>query len=644
MADSTPLPGASQDTGPLDWRIAITDQGGRPTPEFQRRWATQRNNNNKIGTTVGHGPPQGVPDSDGLTYVDEDTTPFTMYVSEAGQWVQVGVVKFTDLSDVPHSYTTFASEVLRVNGAATGVEFATVSQLLDSIGAVQGDVLYRGSTGWQALAPGTSGFVLSTGGTGANPSWVAQSGGVTAFTGLSDVPHSYTGAGGRLVRVNAGATGLEFITLTSELDTLGSTQGSILYRNGTVWTPLTPGTAGQVLTTGGAGANPSWATGSGGSGAGYTYAEVPSSGSGYNTGAFATKGNTIRPTSDITISRVFAPFNAVTAGHVVRMSIVSISTPLTSPVTISAVLGTATVTSPPSGFVSVFTLATPVTLTAGQNYAILFTDTNAATSTTSIGLLTAGTACLWSGAPTDIISGGNTATTISCASLNPVAGTTWTGSVGAGFYMMLELLPIGLGPATPTGTANLVYATPNGSSGAASLRSLAGPDLPNPSASTLGGVQSKTATTHQFLTSISTSGVPVAAQPATTDLSDVVDGGFTWSDNSGAALAINNNGGAFYDRIGDMVFTFQHLTYPTTVDTNLATITGLPFTVAGGTKGYAAMSIVYIDGVPAASGTILAAGLPGSNTIYFYYANGGANVLNSTLSGRNLYFQFGYSQ
>ena len=39
---------SAQDTGPLDWRIAITDKAGRPTPEFQRRWAIQRNNNGLI--------------------------------------------------------------------------------------------------------------------------------------------------------------------------------------------------------------------------------------------------------------------------------------------------------------------------------------------------------------------------------------------------------------------------------------------------------------------------------------------------------------------------------------------------------------------------------------------------------------------
>lgn len=37
-----------------------------------------------------------------------------------------------------------------------------------------------------------------------------------------------------------------------------TTQGGVLYRNATVWVCLAPGTSGQVLSTGGAGSNPSW--------------------------------------------------------------------------------------------------------------------------------------------------------------------------------------------------------------------------------------------------------------------------------------------------------------------------------------------------------------------------------------------------
>ncbi len=56
--------------------------------------------------------------------------------------------------------------------------------------------------------------------------------------------------------------------LSAMLDaTFGSARGDLLYRNGTVWTVLTPGTSGQFLQTLGAGADPAWATaGGGGSG------------------------------------------------------------------------------------------------------------------------------------------------------------------------------------------------------------------------------------------------------------------------------------------------------------------------------------------------------------------------------------------
>jgi len=63
--------------------------------------------------------------------------------------------------------------------------------------------------------------------------------------------------------VSGGVASAGANTLTQVLDsTAGNTQGSILYRSASAWTVLAPGTAGQVLTTGGTGANPSWAAGS----------------------------------------------------------------------------------------------------------------------------------------------------------------------------------------------------------------------------------------------------------------------------------------------------------------------------------------------------------------------------------------------
>jgi len=51
------------------------------------------------------------------------------------------------------------------------------------------------------------------------------------------------------------------------------------------------------------------------------------------------------------------------------------------------------------------------------------------------------------------------------------------------------------------------------------FRAIAGADLPNPSASTLGGIRSFAAVSHQWINSISTSGIPAATQPAFSDIS-----------------------------------------------------------------------------------------------------------------------------
>lgn len=54
------------------------------------------------------------------------------------------------------------------------------------------------------------------------------------------------------------------VNVSALLDSaIGSIQGSVLYRSGSAWTVLTPGTSGQVLTTQGASANPQWSSTSG---------------------------------------------------------------------------------------------------------------------------------------------------------------------------------------------------------------------------------------------------------------------------------------------------------------------------------------------------------------------------------------------
>lgn len=109
------------------------------------------------------------------------------------------------------------------------VGILTVQQLLDSISAVRGSLLYRGAAGWVSLPPGTAGKFLETLGPGADPLWATPD--VQGF-----------------------------------LDSIGNTRGSILYRGASGWAILVPGTSGFVLTSQGSGADPHYAASGGGGG------------------------------------------------------------------------------------------------------------------------------------------------------------------------------------------------------------------------------------------------------------------------------------------------------------------------------------------------------------------------------------------
>lgn len=149
-----------------------------------------------------------------------------------------------------------------------------VTTLLDStFGNTQGGTLYRGASGWAFLGAGTSGQFLQTQGSSANPIWASGNAGtvtsVSAGTGLAGGP--ITGSGSLSLATIATLTLLSNVTgstaaptantLTSILDaSFSTTQGAVLYRGASSWAALAPGTSGQVFTTGGTGANPSWAT------------------------------------------------------------------------------------------------------------------------------------------------------------------------------------------------------------------------------------------------------------------------------------------------------------------------------------------------------------------------------------------------
>jgi hypothetical protein len=72
-----------------------------------------------------------------------------------------------------------------------------------------------------------------------------------------------------------------------------------------------------------------------------------------------------------------------------------------------------------------------------------------------------------------------------------------------------------LGPSSfASQTANTFMAAPNGSAGAPTFRAIAGADLPNPGASSKGGVQSLTCSASNWFNTLSTSGVLGCSQPS----------------------------------------------------------------------------------------------------------------------------------
>ena len=61
------------------------------------------------------------------------------------------------------------------------------------------------------------------------------------------------------IQKETSSTNIDVPSTGQFIDLASAAQGDVLYYNGTSYVRLAPGTSGQVLTSGGAGANPSWA-------------------------------------------------------------------------------------------------------------------------------------------------------------------------------------------------------------------------------------------------------------------------------------------------------------------------------------------------------------------------------------------------
>jgi hypothetical protein len=156
------------------------------------------------------------------------------------------------------------------------------------------------------------------------------------------------------------------------LNQISSTHGAVLFRGATNWQALAPGTAGQVLATNGAGADPSWVNQSGGGG---LIIDMGASDASYVTsgGAQASKANIIKPRRDMSVISLYARMFSKVNGATYTGIIATLSTP--TGYTIGTVLGTTTTftaTDTSQEWIEL-TFSSPISLTAGTRYALIIT-------------------------------------------------------------------------------------------------------------------------------------------------------------------------------------------------------------------------------------------------------------------------------
>jgi hypothetical protein len=165
-----------------------------------------------------------------------------------------GILKNTTTTGVPSIATVGTDYTAGTAALGTGILKNTTGTGAHTI-AVAGDfpTLNQNTTGTAASATAFTGSLVGdVGGTqgatviGAN----AVTLGKLATLAANSVIGNNTGS----------AATPAALTPSQLLDIIGSVQGVIPYRNASTWTVLSPGTAGQVLQSGGAGANPSWLT------------------------------------------------------------------------------------------------------------------------------------------------------------------------------------------------------------------------------------------------------------------------------------------------------------------------------------------------------------------------------------------------
>lgn len=198
------------------------------------------------------------------------------------------------------------STIQIIPGAGDGAGNDGVTEILLADGTTNGLTVNADGAIGVGSGPvdfGTSGQVLTSRGPGLSAEWTTVSGGGGEANTASNlgtgegVFASKTGVdlefrsldAGSGLGISGGPNSISYFLSAdlgdlNDVDTTGQAQGAVLYRDASEWVVLPPGTSGQFLQTQGAGANPVWATVSGGSGEANTASNL-----GAGEGVFASK-------------------------------------------------------------------------------------------------------------------------------------------------------------------------------------------------------------------------------------------------------------------------------------------------------------------------------------------------------------------
>jgi hypothetical protein len=241
-----------------------------------------------VNGTDYYGPGFVIPGTSGGTGVNNGVrtinlgSPTTGYVltsdaSGNATWQAVSISGAITTINGDSGSTTPALGVVTINGGTTGLTTTGSGSTLSL-----GGLLNSTFGGLGVSNPTAHGILIGEGASPVTPIVLSSGQILIGSTGADPVAAAINSGTGILVANSAGSitvslapiatlnilsniTGVSAApianTLTATIDAaIGSTQGNVLYRNGTVWTVLTPGTNGQFLTSGGPAANVSWSS------------------------------------------------------------------------------------------------------------------------------------------------------------------------------------------------------------------------------------------------------------------------------------------------------------------------------------------------------------------------------------------------